>query len=253
MKQKMNIIIRAIMVACLSSASIISFATHLEAIGANDRELIQDSSNVEEYCNVNICCDSINMPVFIVDGVEVKLRDFNNIPKEDIEKMEVIKDENIKRIFRPRLGGIVLISTKSKRFLKPVLDNYNRMMEEKEQNRNPERIIIIDDSIRPVSTYQMPDYDVTPSFPGGMSALYKFFESKKRYPEEAKRNNEHGRVIVKFYIEKDGTVTNPRILRGRTPSLDNEALRLISIMPKWMPATKGGKPTRVAYNLPIMF
>lgn len=253
MKQKMNTIIRVIMVACLSSASIISFATHLEAIGANDRELIQDSSNVEEYCNVNICCDSINMPVFIVDGVEVKLRDFNNIPKEDIEKMEVIKDENIKRIFRPRLGGIVLISTKSKRFLKPILDNYKRMMEEKEQNRNPERIIIIDDSIRPVSTYQMPDYDVRPSFPGGMSALYKFFESKKRYPEEAKRNNEHGRVIVKFYIEKDGTVTNPRILRGRTPSLDNEALRLISIMPKWMPATKGGKPTRVAYNLPIMF
>ena len=212
MKHKLNTIIRAIMVACFSSASITSFATYLEAIGANDRELKQDSSNVEKCCNVNVC-DSINMPVFIVDGVEVKLQDLNSIPAEDIEKMEVIKDENIKRIFSPRLGGIVLIATKSKRFLKPVLDEYNRMMEEKEQNRIPGELLIRGNSIRSDSTYQSPIYEVMPSFPGGESALYEFLESNKQYPEEAKRNNEHGRVIVTFYIEKDGTVTNPRILR----------------------------------------
>lgn len=252
MKHKLNTIIRAIMVACFCSASITSFATYSEANGANDWELKQDSSNVEKCCNVNVC-DSINMPVFIVDGVEVKLQDLSNIPADDIEKVEVIKDENIKRIFSPRLGGIMLITTKSKRFLKPILDNYNRMMEEKEQNRIPGQMLIRGDSIRSDSTYLWPIYEVMPSFPGGESALYEFLESNKQYPEEAKRNNEHGRVIVTFVIEKDGTVTNPRILRGRTPSLDNEALRLVSIMPKWMPGTMCGEPKRVRFNLPIKF
>ena len=252
MRHKLNTIIRAIMVACFSSASITSFATHLEANGANGRELKQDSSNVEKCCNVNVC-DSINMPVFIVDGVEVKLQDLSNIPADDMEKVEIIKDENIQRIFSPRLGGIVLIATKSKRFLKPVLDNYNRMMEEKEQNRIPGQMLIRGDSNRSDSTYLWPIYEVMPSFPGGESALYEFWESNKQYPEEAKRNNEYGRVIVTFVIEKDGTVTNPRILRGRTPSLDNEALRLVSIMPKWMPGTMCGEPKRVRFNLPIKF
>ena len=252
MKHKLNTIIRAIIVACFSSASITSFATYSEAIGANDQELKQDSSDVEKCFNVNFC-DSINMPVFIVDGVEVNLQDLNNIPADDIEKMEVIKDENIKRIFSPRLGGIVLIATKSKRFLKPILDNYNRMMEEKEQNRIPGQIMIRGNTIRSDTTYQWPIYEVMPSFPGGESALYEFLETNKQYPEEAKRNNEHGRVIVTFYIEKDGTVTNPRILRGRTPSLDNEALRLVSIMPKWMPGTMGGELKRVAFSIPINF
>ena len=252
MRHKLNTIIRAIMVACFSSASITSFATHLEANGANGRELKQDSSNVEKCCNVNVC-DSINMPVFIVDGVEVKLQDLSNIPADDMEKVEIIKDENIQRIFSPRLGGIVLIATKSKRFLKPILDNYNRMMEEKEQNRIPGQMLIRGDSNRSDSTYLWPIYEVMPSFPGGESALYEFLESNKHYPEEAKRNNEYGRVIVTFVIEKDGTVTNPRILRGRTPSLDNEALRLVSIMPKWMPGTMCGEPKRVRFNLPIKF
>ena len=64
MKQKLNIITRAIMVAFLSSASINSFASDEEAISATAQELKQDSSNVERCCNVNVC-DSINMPVFL--------------------------------------------------------------------------------------------------------------------------------------------------------------------------------------------
>ncbi|WP_290460559.1 energy transducer TonB [Bacteroides caecimuris] len=252
MKHKLNTIIRAIMVACFSSASISSFASCEEAISANARELKQDLCNVERCHNVNVC-DSINMPVFIVDGVEVELQDLSNLPAEDVEKMKVVKDENIKKIFSPRLGGIVLITTKSKRFLKPILENYNRMMEEKEQNRIPGQIIIRGDSIRSDSTYNWPIYEVKPSFPGGESALYEFLESNMQYPEEAKRNNEHGRVIVTFYIEKDGTVTNPRILRGCTPSLDAEALRLVSIMPKWTPGKMNGELKRVSFSLPIIF
>lgn len=91
------------------------------------------------------------------------------------------------------------------------------------------------------------------SFPGGESALQDFVKTNLQYPEEAKQNNEHGRVIVTFVIDKDGTVTNPRVIRGRTPSLDAEALRIVSIMPKWTPGKMNGELKKVTYALPIIF
>ena len=118
MKHKLNTLLRAIMVACFSSASISSFASCEEAIDANAREFTPDSCSVERCCNIN-ACGSLNMPVFIVDGVEVQLQDLDSIPQDDIERVEVIKDENITKIFSPRLGGLLLITTKSKRFLTP--------------------------------------------------------------------------------------------------------------------------------------
>lgn len=251
MKHKLSTLFRVIMVACFASASISSFASCEEAIDANFQELKPDSCNVEKCCNIN-ACDSINMPVFIVDGVEVQVQDLDSIQKDDIERVEVIKDENIKRIFSPRLGGVVLITTKSKRFLIPVLENYNRSMESGKQNRIPGQLLIRGDSIK--RTPFVCDYPyIHPSFPGGQSALQDFLKSNMQYPEEAKKNNEHGRVIVTFYVNKDGTVTNPRILRGRTPSLDAEALRLVSIMPKWSPGKMNGELKRVSVCLPIIF
>ena len=123
----------------------------------------------------------------------------------------------------------------------------------REQNLTPGQIIIGGDTIMPDSTYNWPIYEVMPSFPGGESALYEFLESNKQYPEEAKRNNEHGIVIVTFWVEKDGTITNARILRGCTPSLDAEALRLVSTMPKWTPGKMNGELKRVSFSLPIRF
>ena len=94
MKQKLNIITRAIMAACFSLASISSFASYEEAISANAQVLKPDSSNVERCCNV-IVCDSINMPVFIVDGVEVQVQDLDSLPIKDIVSMKVVQDEAI--------------------------------------------------------------------------------------------------------------------------------------------------------------
>jgi TonB family protein len=252
MKHKLNTLFRVIMVACFASASISSFASCEEAIYTNAQELKPDSCSVERCCNINVC-DSINMPVFIVDGVEVQVQDLDSIPNDDIERVEIIKDENITKIFSPRLGGILLITTKSKRFLTPLLENYKRSMEYGKQNRLPGQLLIRGDSIKtaPVHTWSHPY--IGPSFPGGESALYEFIESNLQYPEEAKKNNEHGLVVVTFYVEKDGTITNARILRGRTPSLDAEALRIVSIMPKWEPGKMNGELKRVNYSLPIRF
>lgn len=85
-------------------------------------------------------CDSINMPVYIVDGVEVL--DINDIASDDIVKVEIIKDPAITKIFSPRLGGIVLITTKSKKFLTPILEDFNRQSEEQRQQRIPGVLLI---------------------------------------------------------------------------------------------------------------
>lgn len=80
-------------------------------------------------------CDSINMPVYIVDGVEVQ--EISGIASEDIVKVDVIKDPAITKIFSPRLGGVVLITTKSKKFLAPILEDFNKRTEEQRQQRIP--------------------------------------------------------------------------------------------------------------------
>ena len=95
--------------------------------------------------------------------------------------------------------------------------------------------------------------EVDPEFPGGIEALYKYMADNVKYPEKAKADGTEGRVIVTFVIEKDGSVTNAKVLRGVSEEIDAEALRVVSAMPKWKPGTQLGTPVRVQYNLPIYF
>ena len=92
-----------------------------------------------------------------------------------------------------------------------------------------------------------------PEFPGGQLALMEWIKQNMVYPQEAIAKGIEGRVIVKFTIEEDGTVTNGKIVRGVDPLLDKEALRLVSIMPKWKPARLDDKDIRAIYNLPLSF
>lgn len=100
----------------------------------------------QEVCADTICgqtvgiCDSIDMPVYIVDGVEVQ--NIDSISPDDVTNMKIIKDPELTQIFSPRLGGIVLITTKSKKYLKPLLQNYNKQAEESKKNRIPGQILI---------------------------------------------------------------------------------------------------------------
>lgn len=92
-----------------------------------------------------------------------------------------------------------------------------------------------------------------PSFPGGQGALMQWLRDNMKYPTEAAENGIEGRVIVQFVIRKTGDVSDGRVARGVDPSLDKEALRLISIMPKWIPGKQNGKIINVRYTLPITF
>lgn len=92
-----------------------------------------------------------------------------------------------------------------------------------------------------------------PKFPGGKKALMKFISDNVKYPAEAKKKEIEGRVFIGFIIDKEGNVTNARVLRKVNPLLEAEALRVINAMPKWTPGTQRGKEVRVSYTLPINF
>ncbi|NQU33747.1 MAG: TonB family protein [Bacteroidetes bacterium] len=92
-----------------------------------------------------------------------------------------------------------------------------------------------------------------PEFPGGMNKLMTFLGKNISYPMEAKKNKEQGRVFINFVVEKDGNISNAKVMRGVSPSLNAEALRVINLMPKWKPGTQRGKPVRVSYNIPVKF
>jgi len=92
-----------------------------------------------------------------------------------------------------------------------------------------------------------------PVFPGGDKAFGEFIGKEIKYPDDAKKAGTQGKVIVTFVINKEGNVVNPKIIRGVSPSIDKEALRVISNSPKWTPGKQEGKNVDVQFTLPIAF
>ncbi len=92
-----------------------------------------------------------------------------------------------------------------------------------------------------------------PSYPGGEDARMRFLQENIKYPEEAKELNIDGRVFVTFVVETDGSITDVKIVRGIGAGCDEEAIRVVKSMPRWVPGKQRGTPVRVQFNLPIRF
>ena len=92
-----------------------------------------------------------------------------------------------------------------------------------------------------------------PEYPGGEAALYAYLAENIKYPQMAKESGIQGRVFVTFVVERDGRVTDVRVLRGIGGGCDEEAIRVVENMPKWTPGKQRGKSVRVQYNLPVKF
>ena len=93
-----------------------------------------------------------------------------------------------------------------------------------------------------------------PEFPGGTREMFNYIDANLRYPIEAQNNGIQGRTICQFVVNKDGSVVDVVVVRSSgTDALDNEAIRLISSMPKWKPGTQRGKAVRVKYTVPVNF
>lgn len=92
-----------------------------------------------------------------------------------------------------------------------------------------------------------------PSFPGGPSALMKYLSENVKYPVVAQENGVQGRVVVSFVVERDGHITDVKVVRSVDPSLDKEAARVVRSMPAWIPGKQNGSAVRVKYNVPVSF
>jgi len=104
-----------------------------------------------------------------------------------------------------------------------------------------------DDSVIFIASETMPE------FPGGEDSLYSFLAKNIIYPQAAKEAGIKGRVFATFVVERDGTITDIRILRGIGGGCDEEVIRVVQTMPHWIPGKQKGKTVRVQYNLPVKF
>ena len=92
-----------------------------------------------------------------------------------------------------------------------------------------------------------------PFFPGGSQKLKEFIEENLRYPKELEETCVQGRVIVRFIVERNGKLSNVKVVKSVDPVLDKEALRIVKLMPRWIPGRQNGITVRVKFYIPIIF
>ena len=109
--------------------------------------------------------------------------------------------------------------------------------------------VVVDDT----QVYDIAILEVPPVFPGGMDKFYKYLNSSIKYPMMAAENNIQGKVFVSFVVEKNGALTDIKVLRSLGGGTDEEAVRVLKASPKWTPGVQNGKQVRVKYNIPISF
>ena len=95
--------------------------------------------------------------------------------------------------------------------------------------------------------------EIMPTYSGGTEAMYGYLKANLKYPEEELKTKTEGLVVVNFIVEKDGSLSNIKIVKGASANFDEEALRVVREMPVWIPGTQRDKPVRVSINLPIRF
>lgn len=95
--------------------------------------------------------------------------------------------------------------------------------------------------------------EVQPSFMGGNSEMYKFLSKNLKYPAAAQRANIQGKVFLSFIVEKDGSITDIETMRGIGFGCDEEAMRVVKLMPKWIAGKQNGRNVRVKFTIPVFF
>jgi protein TonB len=105
------------------------------------------------------------------------------------------------------------------------------------------------DQVEKVDSSRYKLREAEPEFPGGLDKFIAYIKANFKMPKNA--GDIKGRMIINFIIEKDGSVTNVKVMRGLSSDIDKEAQRVISESPKWEPDLQFGKPVRVAYSVPI--
>jgi len=126
-------------------------------------------------------------------------------------------------------------------------------VEDLNKTRIIDQVVAEEKPVEEDKIYNMAMVEQQPEFPGGTAALYKWLGDHINYPAIAAEEGVQGKVIVEFVVSKSGAVENVRVLRGRHPALDKEAVRVVKAMPNWNPGRNNGQPVKVTYTLPVTF
>ncbi len=117
-----------------------------------------------------------------------------------------------------------------------------------------EEVIVVEEKPKEDNiVYTTANVQQQPEFPGGEAAMYKWLGDHIQYPAAAAEEDVSGRVIVEFIVSKTGAIENVKVVRGRHPALDKEAIRVVKAMPKWNPGRNNGQAVKVTYHLPVTF
>lgn len=121
------------------------------------------------------------------------------------------------------------------------------------QDQMKKDVIVVEEPVKVEPEKIFDAVEQMPTFPGGDAALYKFIGDNIVYPAQAAEEGVSGRVTIRFVVERDGTVSQVTVARGKHPALDKEAKRVVSKLPKFIPGKQNGQTVRVFYTLPINF
>jgi len=166
-------------------------------------------------------------PLLIVDDKIATIEQVRALPRDAVARVATMREKNaIKSFGEIAKNGALIITT---------------VKHQKEIDNEPILPDVFD------------EVDEMPQFPGGMPAMMQYLSSNIRYPEDARAAGAQGRVIVSFIVEKDGSISNARVAKSTYSSLDEEALRVVSAMPKFTPGKQYGQPVRVKYSIPVSF
>ena len=191
----------------------------------------------------------------LVNGMDT-LRKFKN---EDIESVTILKERDKTSQFGINdNNGLLIVFTKAKQnsaeniALKKKIAKLNfsakpDLVMKSGTTNKPSR-----DSI-PNGVFDFVSVEKQPEFPGGLKAFYQYLNDNIKYPKEAAKNKIQGRVFLSFIVEKNGALTNIKIMRGVSADINEEAIRVLSGSPKWNPGIQFGVPVRVKYNINVNF
>jgi TonB family protein len=172
-------------------------------------------------------------PLIMIDGKRSTKAEMDALDEKRIDHINVLKGKAATEIYGAEgKNGVIEIKTK-----KPVLlDVVVKTEAQTEPDDKPFDVV-----------EQMPE------FPGGQEAMMQFLRQEVKYPKEAEEKGLQGRVVVRYIIEKDGSISEVEIAKSVNEYLDAEAIRVVNAMPKWKPGKQKGEPVRVKFTIPITF
>lgn len=181
-------------------------------------------------------------PLIVIDGKVSTSEQLKALDKKEVDNITVMKNEGALKVYAKQFNadtsnGILFINTKEY-----VKNGEKKVVEVVVKAKKPE------EAEKPFDVVEQ-----MPEFPGGMPELMKFLQENVKYPEEAMKNGIQGRVLIQFIVEKDGSISEAKVIKKVNELLDAEALRVIGEMPKWTPGKQKGQEVRVKFVLPVTF